>query len=134
MTVENKKQAVINFYDAWSFKTREKYENIISEKLKDHDRTPMAQGTDFEAMWDLMQSLKGLETKYNIEQIHFLEANKIMIRWQAAAKHVGNLFGMPASNKTAYYAGHDILQLDGNGKISEIWHVEQIFQLMKQLK
>ena len=41
---------------------------------------------------------------------------------------------MPASNKTAYYAGHDIFQLNGKGQITEIWHIEQIFQLMQQLK
>ncbi|MEZ9820049.1 ester cyclase [Shewanella sp. 10N.286.45.A1] len=50
------------------------------------------------------------------------------------AKHVGDFFGMPASNKTAYYAGHDIFQLNGKGQIIEIWHIEQIFQLMQQLK
>lgn len=129
------KDEMINaFYDAWDSGSREKYENIISKKLIDHDRNPMSKHSDFDGMWQLLQSLQGLEMEHNIEQTHHLEGNKVLVRWLASAKHTGDFFGMPATQKTAYYVGHDILQLHPSGQITEIWHVEQIFQLMQQLK
>ena len=134
MTKADKEQVINAFYDAWDSGNREKYEQVIARDLIDHDRNPMVKASDFDGMWGLVQSLQGLDMKHNIQQIHFLENNKVMVRWNASAKHVGDFFGMPASNKTAYYAGHDIFQLNGKGQITEIWHIEQIFQLMEQLK
>ena len=134
MTKADKEQVINTFYDAWDSGNRENYEQVIARDLIDHDRNPMVKASDFDGMWGLVQSLQGLDMKHNIQQIHFLENNKVMVRWNASAKHVGDFFGMPASNKTAYYAGHDIFQLNGKGQITEIWHIEQIFQLMQQLK
>lgn len=134
LTNADKEQIINVFYDAWDSGSREMYEQVIAKDLIDHDRNPMVKASDFDGMWGLVQSLQGLKMKHNIKQIHFLENNKVMVRWNASAKHVGDFFGMPASNKTAYYAGHDIFQLNDKGQITEMWHIEQIFQLMQQLK
>ena len=64
---------------------------------------------------------------------HFLENGKIMVRWEATAKHTAEVFGHPATQKTVYFNGHDILKVE-HGKITELWHIEQLLQLNSQLQ
>ena len=105
-----------------------------TSKNSNYDRSPMAEGTDYEAILQLGKSLKGLsEMNHNLVQVHFLEDGKVMVRWEATAKHTGEAFGYPATQKTVYFNGHDILKLEG-GKITELWHIEQLLQLTYQLQ
>ncbi|MEZ9819305.1 hypothetical protein AB4238_01580 [Shewanella sp. 10N.286.45.A1] len=86
MTKADKEQVINAFYVAWDSGNREKYEQVIARDLIDHDRNPMVKASDFDGMWGLVQSLQGLDMKHNIQQIHFLEKNKVMVRWNASAK------------------------------------------------
>ena len=70
---------------------------------------------------------------HNLTQIHEVSEDRYMIRWEASAKHTGDLFGVPATDKTVYFNGHDILKIE-DGKVVEMWHIEQLLQLMSQIQ
>ena len=122
------------FYRFWETGDETLLEESTSKNLKDHDRSPIAEGSDYQAILELGKSLKGLsEMNHNLVQVHFLKDGKVMVRWEASAKHTGEAFGYPATQKTIYFNGHDILKFK-DGKITELWHIEQLLQLTYQLQ
>ncbi len=129
-----KENIIKNFYKCWDSRDRELYEKTISKQIVDHDSNPNIIGNDFDKIWNLLSSLDGLTMDHKIEQMYKLEENKIFVRWDATAQHIGSLMGIPATNKTVYYSGHDIFKLNDENMIIEIWHIEQLLQMMEQLK
>lgn len=135
MTIQEKKEVIENFYKFWETGSEELLGLSTSKELKDYDRNPMLEGTDYEALLGVAGMINaGLsDIKHNFTQIHYLENDRILIRWEGSAKHTGDLFGTPKTDRTVYFNGHDILQLK-NGKISELWHIEQLLQLTSQIQ
>ncbi len=132
--IKSTDQLLSDFYRFFETANETLLEATTSKQLKDHDRNPMSEGTDYEALLSLGQSVKGLsEMQHNLTQINTLENGNLMIRWEASAKHTGELFGFEPTNRTVYFNGHDILKIE-NGKIVELWHIEQLFQLTAQLQ
>ena len=122
------------FYTFWETGDESLLEESTSKNLKDHDRSPMAEGSDYQAILELGKSLQGLSAmNHNLVQVHFLEDGKVMVRWEATAKHTGEAFGYAPTQKTIYFKGHDILKFE-DGKIKELWHIEQLLQLTYQLQ
>lgn len=127
-------QILDDFYRFWETGDESLLEASTSKNLKDYDRNPTAEGSDYEAILELGKSLKGLsEMNHNLVQVHYLEEGKVMVRWEATAKHSGEVFGYPPTQKTVYFNGHDILKME-DGKIKELWHIEQLLQLSYQLQ
>lgn len=56
----------------------------------------------------------------------------VMDRWTAHLTHRADFFGIPASGKRATITGIDISRLR-DGKIAEVWHLEDVMGLMQQL-
>jgi SnoaL-like polyketide cyclase len=52
--------------------------------------------------------------------------------WQITAIHTGDAFGFPASGKPVAINGNDIMRVV-NGKITEIYHVEELLKLTQQI-
>ncbi|MEM6347425.1 MAG: ester cyclase [Bacteroidota bacterium] len=63
---------------------------------------------------------------------YYLANDRIATRWEFVGKHTGNFFGVPATGKMVYFSGQNILQIKA-GKISEIWHTEELLQCMAQI-
>ncbi len=136
MKANTKKEQVIkSFYEFWETGSETALAASTSKALKDHDRSPLAEGTDYEALLSLGQLINaGLsDLKHNFVQIHYLKNDRIVLRWEASARHTGELFGYPTTDRTIYFNGHDILQLK-DGKISELWHIEQLLQMTAQIQ
>ncbi len=53
--------------------------------------------------------------------------------WTCTGTHTGDFFGVPATGKSVRFNGADLSRVE-NGKIVEIWHVEDIAGLMQQLQ
>lgn len=49
------------------------------------------------------------------------------------AKHTGDFLGIPTTNRAVNFVGHDLLKVQ-DGKIIEIWHVEDLAGMFEQLK
>jgi len=127
-------QQLEKFHQFWETGNEALLEESTSKDLKDHDRSPVANGSDYEAILELGKSLKGhSEMNHNLVQVDYLEDGKVMVRWEATAKHTGEALGYPATQKTVYFNGHDILKIE-DGKIKELWHIEQLLQLTYKLQ
>ena len=127
-------QLVNDFYRFWETADERLLEKTVSREVIDHDKDPRFEGSAYEGLLYLAKAVQGLsEMKHTLTQVHDLGEGKYMVRWEASANHTSDLFGVPASNKTVYFAGHDIFRIE-NGKILELWHIEQLLQLMAQVQ
>lgn len=104
---------------------------LLASNLIDHDSHG---GNAVEGIVGLTLGLKAgfKNQKHTIELLEFIGEDKVFIRWRMTGKHVGEFFGMPASNKEVNFVGHDVLRIK-NGKISEVWHVENLLGMMEQI-
>ena len=127
-------QTLTNFYRFWETGDENYLEASTSKNLIDHDKNPTLQLTDYDAILQTGQSLKGLsDMKHTFTEILPQADGRIVIRWQGSAIHSGEVFGLPATGRTIYFNGHDILQLK-DGKIVELWHIEQLLQMTLQMQ
>lgn len=69
---------------------------------------------------------------HNIEFIHPVGDNKALVRWRYVGKHTDELLGMPATNNSFDIAGMELWEFK-NGKITGLWHVEELLTFMEQL-
>ncbi len=60
------------------------------------------------------------------------EGDKVVDHWTLTATNKGDFLGIPATGKSITLTGTDISRLS-NGRIVEVWHVEDIVGLMQQL-
>ena len=129
---DNRKQVVEKLYTYFDSGKIEKLNEIVDEKLIDHDGRIKENG--FAELKELIISInQGFSNvKHEIEQIQLIGENKILVRWEMKAIHNGAFFGIPASNKSVVLNGHDIFAFK-NGKISEQWHIEELLSLMNQI-
>jgi predicted ester cyclase len=56
----------------------------------------------------------------------------VVIHWQMTATHTGDAFGVPASGNPVAINGNDIMRVV-DGKITEIYHVEELLKLTQQI-
>ena len=135
MNSSNENTQLINdFYRFWETADEQLLEKTVSKEVVDYDKDPRFEGSAYEGLLYLAGAVQGLsDMRHNLTQVHDLGEGKFMVRWEASANHTGDLFGVPASGKTAYFNGHDIFRIE-NGKIVELWHIEQLLQLMAQVQ
>ncbi len=67
----------------------------------------------------------------NVEYL-IADGDKVVDHWTLSGKHTGDFLGMPATGKSFTITGTDISRLS-NGKIVEVWHVEDTVGMMQQL-
>jgi steroid delta-isomerase-like uncharacterized protein len=56
----------------------------------------------------------------------------VVIHWQMTGTHTGDAFGFPASGNPVAINGNDIMRVV-DGKITEIYHVEELLKLTQQI-
>ncbi len=60
------------------------------------------------------------------------EGDKVVLRWTQAGRHIGPIFGRPATDRTFRTTGIEIWRVE-NGKLAEHWDAVDIFGQMIQL-
>lgn len=71
------------------------------------------------------------DMRIKVDQL-IAEGDKVVDYWTATGTQTGEMMGMPASNKSFTMTGMDITRWE-NGKVKEIWHVEDMLTFMQQL-
>jgi steroid delta-isomerase-like uncharacterized protein len=71
------------------------------------------------------------DMKITVEDL-IAEGDKVVDRWTVTGTQTGDLFGMTPTGKRIEISGMDILRIE-DGKIREIWHVEDVFGMLRQL-
>lgn len=72
------------------------------------------------------------DSRHDLQIVEPAGSDKVIVYWKYSGTHTGDLLGIPATNKAFNIAGMEIYKIS-SGKISDIWHVEDIAGLMTQL-
>jgi steroid delta-isomerase-like uncharacterized protein len=135
MMSEDNKQLVRRFYDmVWSQGRIDSASEFLADGLIDHDaiafpgRLPGAQGL-VQVVAMIRAALPDL-TRTVDDQI--CESDRVVTRFTDRGTHHGDLLGIPATGKEVRMAGINI-ELIREGKIAELWHIEDLLGLLGQL-
>jgi predicted ester cyclase len=109
-------------------------DEVFAPDLIDHNPADAGASSAIEGMRSLIAAVRDgfTDTQHRILFYGELPGGWVVLHWQMTATHTGEAFGFAASGKPVALNGCDIIRVV-DGKISEIYHVEQMLQLIQQL-
>ncbi|UTW66889.1 ester cyclase [bacterium SCSIO 12643] len=130
--MKTRNQIAKSYYEILDQGNAEKMEDLLAPGLIDHDGHG---GNAVEEIKQLTLALKQgfSNSKHELEVVELIGDDKVFVRWRMTAKHTGAFFGVPATNNMVNFVGHDLLKVE-DGKVVEIWHVEDLAGMFDQLK
>jgi predicted ester cyclase len=131
-SADKKIEVIRKFYQCFDSGKITDLNFVVDEQLVDYD-APVKEKS-FAELQGLITTLHDgfSNVAHELEQIHIVGKDKVVVRWKMTAKHTGTFFGIPASGKTIEFNGHDIFTIK-NEKIIEQWHVEELLSLINQI-
>ena len=121
------------FYQAFDSRTPARMDAIIAADAIDHDG---ASGD--EPARDTMRGLVAMlaagftDYRHDLELVQPVAPDLVFIRWRMEGTHSGDVYGMAATGRRVVLRGHDLIRVR-DGLITEVWHIEQLLQLVQQL-
>lgn len=132
---ENEETVRLWFEEGWN-KNRndELIERVFSPNWSDGNPMRANQVEGYEGMRQLVKFYQQAfdETHFTITHL-FADDTHVAIRYDVAAKHVGNAFGIPATGKHFTSSGIVIYEME-NGRILRSWQELDLMGIIKQLK
>lgn len=130
---DNRKEVVNQFYNSFDTGKTMHLHQILSQQLVDHDASH-PESSHYEGIVHLITMVNdGLtNVKHDLEQVHLIGENMVVVRWNMTAKHTGSFLGMSSTGKSIAFNGHDIFKFK-DGRIVEMWHVEELLGFIEQL-
>ncbi|MEV6374535.1 ester cyclase [Micromonospora musae] len=61
------------------------------------------------------------------------DGGRAAVHWRAAGTQVGQFGPVPPTGRVASYSGASFLRFDANGRIVDVWSVNELFQVLQQL-
>ncbi|SCE85461.1 conserved hypothetical protein, steroid delta-isomerase-related [Micromonospora purpureochromogenes] len=59
--------------------------------------------------------------------------DRVAVRWRAAGTQAGQFGPVPPTGQVVSYSGATFLRFDTQGRIVDVWSVNELFQLLQQL-
>jgi hypothetical protein len=59
--------------------------------------------------------------------------DRVAVHWRAAGTQVGAFGPVPATGRVVSFSGASFLRFDAAGRIVDVWHCTELFQLLQQL-
>ena len=59
--------------------------------------------------------------------------DRVAVHWRAAGTQTGQFGPVPPTGEVVSYSGATFLRFDGEGKIIDVWSVNEFFQVLQQL-
>ncbi len=105
---------------------------LLDKSILDHNPLPnQAQGIQGQrqALQLFHSAFKDLKLK-----VEYLigEGDKVLDHWTLSGVHKGEFLGLKPTGKSFTITGTDLSRIE-NGKIAEVWHVEDVFGMLQQL-
>lgn len=106
---------------------------FLADNVTDHN----AHNKDGDAKASTLSTFQSLaigapDSKHDLIFVEDAGKDLVLVYWKFKGTHTGNLLGIPATHKPFNIAGMELYRIK-DGKISDIWHVEDIAGLMQQL-
>ncbi len=133
MSSDQNKATVRRFLEqVWGEGNTALLSDLVDVNIADHNPMPgQAPGVDGQRQAVNLFHSAFKDVRANIEYL-IAEGDKVVDHWTVSATHNGDFMGIPSTGKSIRLTGTDIFRL-ADGKIVEIWHVEDIAGLMQQL-
>jgi predicted ester cyclase len=108
-------------------------DEVFAPDLIDHNAAPDA-ASGIDGMRASIAAVRDgfTGTQHRIPFHRELSDGWVVIHWQMTATHTGDAFGVPASGNPVAINGNDIMRVV-DGKITEIYHVEELLKLTQQI-
>jgi steroid delta-isomerase-like uncharacterized protein len=122
--------ALFNAFDAGD---TDAIDALVSPDLIDHNLPPGS--TDpIEAMKGAILAMREAFTGAKHEVVYQADTDDgwVVTQWRITATHTGPWFGVPASGREIAVYGFDLAKVV-DGRITEVRHVEELFQLHAQI-
>jgi predicted ester cyclase len=128
---DNKTVAERLYEDVYNARNIDALDEIAVDDYVEHDPLP-GQGTGLSGLKDRAKMLiEGFDPHFTIEDV-ITEGDKVVVRWTNSGRHVGEVMGIPPTQREFTMAGIDIHRVAG-GKLAEHWHVVDMLSQMQQL-
>lgn len=107
-------------------------DEVFSPDLIDHNGTPGISGID--GMRGLIAAVRDgfTDTQHRVLFFQEMADGWVGMHWHMTATHTGEAFGVAASGHHVSIKGSDFMRVV-DGKITEIYHVEELLKLVQQL-
>ncbi|QYN18809.1 ester cyclase [Amycolatopsis sp. DSM 110486] len=108
-------------------------DDVLAPELVDHNPIP-GTSSGVEGMRLLVAAVRDAFTATRHEVLHLTEAGEgwIVGHWRMTGIHTGQWLGTPATGRPVSFTGTDLMRVV-DGKVVELRHVEELFQLHQQI-
>ncbi len=132
MSTEENKAVVRRFYEAWNRGDSDAVIALFDANIVDHNAPPgVPPGLDGvkQGLGEFMSAFPGSQITIDDLLAH---DDKVMDRSTFTGINKGAMFGIPPTGKSATFQAMNVYRI-ANGKIVELWHIENIVSMMQQL-
>jgi predicted ester cyclase len=120
------------FYTEFNARNLDAFDEFIAADVVDHTAAP-GMATGLAAMKEEMQGFIAAFSDIKVENdLVLVSGDYVTVISTAKGTNDGMMMDMPATNKPVDFKGIDVW-LVRDGKLAEIWHVEQLLQMMTQM-
>ncbi|MFF7987815.1 ester cyclase [Streptomyces sp. NPDC007901] len=108
-------------------------DEVFAPNVIDHDPAARAP-SGIDGMRALIAAVRDgfTDTQHRILFQQELPGGWVVLHWRMTATHTGDAFGFAASGNPVDIDGQDIMRVV-DGKITEIYHVEEMLKLIQQI-
>ncbi|MFD2765594.1 ester cyclase [Micromonospora eburnea] len=72
------------------------------------------------------------DLRYKIVDV-VASGDRVALHWRAAGTQAGQFGPVPPTGQVVSYSGATFLRFDDNGRIVDVWSVNELFQVLQQL-
>lgn len=125
--------AIESFYQAFNTGDTTAFLNVAAPDFTDKmQEVPSADGGKGGVVFAIKAFRTGFpDLKIEIEKI-WRDGNSYVCKTRISGHNTGNLFGMPATQKSVSFSAMDAFEI-ANDKIVKLWHIEQLDKMKQQL-
>lgn len=132
MSTEENKKLVHRFYEEWNRDNLDGIAALLADEVIDHNPLPGQQPGKkgmVEGLRQFFQAFPGIQI--TVDRM-LADGNKVFVTGRARGTHRGTFAGIPATNKPVDFTFSDIYWLK-NGRVAEVWHIEDSMTMMQQI-
>jgi steroid delta-isomerase-like uncharacterized protein len=130
--LEQNKHIARQFIAAFAAADTRTLERIVAVHMIDHNLSP-GQKQGRPGLLDAVEMFRTAfpDLKITIESL-VADEERVSVTGKISGTNQGSLMGAPPTGKTASFAYMDMYAI-ANGQIAEVWHVEDLASMMRQL-
>jgi steroid delta-isomerase-like uncharacterized protein len=130
--LEQNKHIARQFITAFAAADTRTLERIVAAQMVDHNLAP-GQRPGRQGVLDAVEMFRVAfpDLKITIESL-VADEERVSVTGRMSGTNRGALMGVPPTGRTASFAYMDMYAI-ANGQVAEIWHVEDLAGMMRQL-